>query len=53
MEKKLNEFVPGEKGVVRRIEGEGKPGTAMQVIHLSAFHSHRCDYRLMKHLLPY
>ena len=24
MEKKLNEFVPGEKGVVRRIEGEGK-----------------------------
>ena len=24
MEKKLNEFVPGEKGVVKRIEGEGK-----------------------------
>ena len=24
MEKKLNEFFPGEKGVVRRIEGEGK-----------------------------
>ena len=24
MEKKLNEFVPGERGVVRRVEGEGK-----------------------------
>ena len=24
MEKKLNEFVPGERGIVRRIEGEGK-----------------------------
>ena len=24
MEKKLNEFKPGEGGVVRRIEGEGK-----------------------------
>ena len=22
--KKLNEFVPGERGIVRRIEGEGK-----------------------------
>ena len=24
MEKKLNEFIPGEKGVVKRILGEGK-----------------------------
>ena len=24
MEKKLNEFVPGERGIVKRIEGEGK-----------------------------
>ena len=24
MEKRLNEFVPGERGVVRRVEGEGK-----------------------------
>ena len=24
MEKKLNEFKPGERGVVRRIEGEGQ-----------------------------
>ncbi len=24
MEKKLNEFVPGERGVVKRVEGEGK-----------------------------
>ena len=24
MEKKLNEFVPGERGIVKRIEGEGQ-----------------------------
>ena len=24
MEKKLHEFVPGERGIVKRIEGEGK-----------------------------
>lgn len=24
MEKRLNEFVPGDRGVVRRVEGEGK-----------------------------